>query len=302
MKNIFYFNRIKKQECKEEVYGKWALSLLYGSTIFARIFAFLFLPLLSRWPFFSKFYGYLQKRPSSRRKIVSFISEFHIDVSEFAAPLESFRSFNDFFIRKLKPEKRPIDARDQCVIAPADGRYLVIPEVRSGDRFRIKEQTFHLYSFLHDPVLANQFQNGSMVLARLNPTDYHRFHFPVSGKVVLFQEIPGHLYSVNPWAIQRHPSIFWKNKRCLTVIRSEQFGDVLMVEIGATCVGTIHQTFSSKHAVRKGEEKGFFSFGGSSVVLLFEKNRIIFDSDLLEQSSYGRETKCQMGQSIACIK
>lgn len=298
MKDIRYIDRSTRELCTEVIYGRRALSLLYGRSIAARIFAFIAVPVFARMPVISKFYGYLQKRERSRKKIAPFMEKYRIDAGEFADPVESFRSFNDFFIRRLKPEKRPVDARSEIAIAPVDGRYLVLPCISRDDAFYVKGQRFGLSSFLQDLRLAAQYHDGSMVIARLNPTDYHRFHFPADGAPIAFREIPGPLFSVNPWALACRFSILWENKRTLTSFRTKQFGDILMAEIGATCVGSIHQTYSPDQSVRKGEEKGYFSFGGSCVILLFEKNTIIFDDDLAAHSYRNLETKCLMGQSL----
>jgi phosphatidylserine decarboxylase len=302
MKEIHYVERATKEVCREEVYGRWALSLLYGRSIAARIFAFVFLPVFSRMPVVSRFYGYLQTLARSQKKIAPFIEDYRIDVSEFADAPESFRSFNDFFIRKLKLEKRPIDLQDFVAVAPVDGRYLAVQRIQEANPFYVKGQRFDLLSFLSDPRLAQQFHEGSMVIARLNPTDYHRFHFPVSGTPKPFREIPGPLFSVSPWALARRFSILWENKRVSTVIETEKFGSVGMVEIGATCVGSIHQTYLPNTQMRKGDEKGYFSFGGSCVVLLFEKTRIAFDEDLIVNSARCLETKCLFGQSLGRLK
>ena len=196
--------------------------------------------------FFRGFIGYLQKQPRSRKNIAPFIAAYQIDISEFADPVDSFGSFNDFFIRKLKKESRPVDPRSDVAAAPVDGRYLVIKNVREAYRFYVKGQRFNLSSFLQDPRLAQKYQDGSMVIARLNPTDYHRFHFPVAGIPNLSQHIQGALFSVNPFALSKRFSILWENKRMITMIQTAKFGEVCMVEIGATCVGTIHQTFLSQ--------------------------------------------------------
>ena len=139
-----------------------------------------------------------------------------------------------------------------------------------------------------------------MVIARLCPTDYHRFHFPVSGLPQNSQPIEGPLFSVNSLALSQRFSTLWENKRAMTQIESEEFGSVCMVEIGATCVGTIHQTFCPNRPVNKGDEKGYFSFGGSCVILLFEKGRIRFDADLVANSRQNLETRCLFGTSIGC--
>ncbi len=293
---IEYVDRKTGKVEKEKIYGRWALSLLYGESIGARFFSFLFLPLLARVPWISAFYGYLQKRPASARKVEPFISAFNVDASEFET--RKFHSFNDFFIRKLKPEKRPIDPDPERAAAPADGRYLVFQDLSRAGGFYVKGQQFDLSSFLQDAGLAKRFSSGSMAIARLCPTDYHRFHFPCAGVPRASFQIEGALFSVNPIALRKSLPILWENKRVITEIETDRFGSLLFVEVGATCVGSIHQTYVAGRRVEKGEEKGFFSFGGSCIVLLFEKGRIKFDEDLVASSDRGLETKMLFGSSL----
>ena len=137
-----------------------------------------------------------------------------------------------------------------------------------------------------------------MVLARLCPSDYHRFHFPVDGIPGQTHPISGHLYSVNPWAIRNELKIFWTNKRVYCHMQSDRFGDVLLCEVGATTVGTIHETYHPLVPCQKGAEKGYFSFGGSALVVLFAPDTIRFDEDLLRATSQGLEIRCLMGQRM----
>ncbi|HSX37984.1 MAG TPA: phosphatidylserine decarboxylase [Chlamydiales bacterium] len=293
---IKYIDRKRNQIESEKIYGRWILSLLYGESCMARMFAYIFLPLLSRMPWVSKFYGYLQKRQASSRKIQPFIAAFHIDSSEFQTT--NFSSFNDFFIRKLKPEKRPIFPDPNRAVLPADGRYFVFPNLQTTDGFYMKGQELNLVSFLQDSALAHRLSDGSMVIARLCPTDYHRFHFPCSGVPSVARPIDGPLFSVNPVALRKKFSILSENKRMITEMDTDKFGTLFIVEVGATCVGTIHQTYVPGSVVQKGEEKGFFSFGGSCLVLLFERGRIQFDEDLIRNSKNGFETKALFGGSL----
>ncbi len=298
MDDIRYIERSTGESCVEKVYGRRALSLLYGTSTLSKLFAFLFLPLLARVPLFSRIYGFLQKRESSRKKIEPFIQSYHVDTSEFSDSVDTYRSFNDFFIRKLKPECRPIDSRPDYATLPADGRYLVYPKIKEADGFYVKGQEFELGSFLQEEAWGKRYSEGSMVIVRLCPTDYHRFHFPVSGTAFPSQLIKGTLYSVNPVALGKKLSILWENKRVITEIESEEFGTVSMIEVGATCVGTVHQTYQSDTSVKKGDEKGYFSFGGSCIVLLFEKGRIEFEPDLVENSSRFLETRALFGSPL----
>lgn len=293
---IQYIDRKTKKIEVEKVYGHRALSLLYGNSIGARIFSLLFLPILSRIPLFSKFYGYLQSLPGSAKKVSPFIQAYHINTSEFVTT--SFSSFNDFFIRKLKSETRPIVQNPKIACMPADGRYLVFPHISRADCFYVKGQAFDLESFLQNDVYARRYSEGAMAIARLCPTDYHRFHFVADGVAEKAQPITGNYQSVNPIALRRNLSILWTNKRVITEIETEKFGTMLYVEVGALCVGTIHETYQPQTHVKKGDEKGYFSFGGSCLVLIFEKGRIAFDADLVENSKNGFETKANMGESL----
>ena len=284
---IRYVDRKSKAVCSEKIYGEKALRILYGRGPISLALCFL----ISYFPFVSRLYGYLMKRPSSRKKIEPFIREYGIDTTEFAT--HQFDSFNDFFIRKLKSNCRPIVA--QGLAMPADGRYLVYPKF---NRFFVKGQEFCLKELLRDGAYGRRFEEGSMAIARLCPIDYHRFHFPCAGLALEPRLINGHLYSVNPIALRKRIAILSENKRVITEIESDRFGTVLFIEVGATSVGSIRQTFAPKTHVEKGQEKGYFEFGGSCIILLFEKNRIRFDADLIENTERGLETYARYGESL----
>lgn len=289
-----YIDRVTKKENQEKVYGDFFIRLLYGKGRFSHHLAHL----ISRFTFLSKLYGACQKAPWSRPKVKRFIRNFHVDTSEFLDPVSSYRSFNDFFIRKLKPSCRPINPDPRTAILPADARYLVFPNIDHSQGFFVKGKKFSLPSLLQDNTLANEFAHGTMVIARLAPVDYHRFHFPCDGTAHTPHLIPGHLYSVNPRALQKHSEILTENKRVITPISTTHFGTVLYIDVGATYVGTIHQTFTPETFQKKGNEKGYFSFGGSCLILLFNPGTIQLDQDLIDASSRGIEVLGQMGQSL----
>jgi phosphatidylserine decarboxylase len=291
--DITYIERATGQQQKEKIYGRKFLTLLYGDGALKGLFSVFLLPLLTRISFFSALVGFVQKRKRSAAKIAPFIAAYGIDSSEFAET--RFQSFNDFFIRKLKSERRPVVSDPNQLALPADGRYLVYPRF---DRFFVKGQEFDLRRFLQDTSLAERYAEGSMAIARLCPTDYHRFHFPCEGIPSKPRLINGFLYSVNPMALRKKIAILAENKRMITELETERFGKILYVEIGATCVGSIHQTFTTGQPVRKGDEKGYFEFGGSCIVILFEKDRIEFDSDLVAHSKQGLETRANFGDSL----
>src|SRR3989338_1675793 len=234
---IQYIDRETGETQVEKVYGHRALSFLYGDSLASRFFSFFLLPLCARIPLFSKVYGYLQGRKSSAKKVAPFIQSYGVDASEFAQA--TFESFNDFFIRKLKPAKRPIVQDPNCAALPADGRYLVFPDLENVKQFYIKGQSFDLATFLQSSAYAHHYQRGSMVIARLCPTDYHRFHFPTEGTPSEAGLVNGPLFSVSPIALRKRLSILWENKRVITEVDIGKFGTLLYIEVGATCVGTI---------------------------------------------------------------
>ena len=298
MKEIVFLDRETKKITKEKVYGEVCLRALYGERFSSRLLRCTLLPLLFKHPFVSKLYGILQRSSFSKSKIKPFIETFEMDASVFLDPVDSFRSFNDFFIRKLKPEARIITSGRDVAILPADARYLVYPNMEKADGFLVKDKKFSLESFLQSKELADKYAQGSMLIARLCPTDYHRFHFPFNCIPSYPKSIDGYLYSVNPIALKRRIEIFSENKREMTFLRTQQFGEVIFTEVGATNVGSIHQTFTPGEPYAKGDEKGYFSFGGSSLVLLFEPGTIQFDQDLLDASSERMEVRGLMGQSL----
>jgi phosphatidylserine decarboxylase len=133
---------------------------------------------------------------------------------------------------------------------------------------------------------------------RLCPSDYHRFHFPVGGKVGITKTISGLLHSVSPYALEQKIPVYCLNKRTICELESDSFGKVLIMEVGAMFVGSIVQTYRAGSTVKKGDEKGFFKFGGSTTLFFFEKNAMVFDVDLVKNTKDGFETYVKMGEGI----
>lgn len=299
---IVYFDRITQKECEEKVYGSKALNFIYGSQWYNKLFGLSLLHSIGKWPFFSRLYGYLQKSNRSKSKIIPFINEYHVDPSEFLNPVDSFNSFNDFFCRHLNSKARPIDPRPNVAVIPADGRYYFYQNIDEVEGFIVKGKKFNLGTLLGDEIIAKKYQKGSMVLARLCPSDYHRFHFPCQCIPSESKVINGWLYSVNPLAVKQYINTFTENKRSICSLKTDLFGTVYYIEVGATNVGTIHETYTPFKEYKKGDEKGYFSFGGSALVLLFESEIIRFDADLIEATKRGIEIRCLLGQSMGISK
>lgn len=296
---IEYIDRKTKTLCREKVYGSFFLSLLYSGKIFPGFVCKFFRLIFAKNPFFSYIYGKIQSSKISRYKIAPFVKNFSVDLSEFE--IKKYESFNDFFIRKLKKDARKLTKDPLVAIAPCDGRYLVYQHVDALQTFLIKGRQFHIKDLISDSLLYEKFKDGSLLIARLCPSDYHRFHFIDNGVCGDCRNIDGYLQSVNPIAWKKNIEIFWTNKRVLQEFFSENFGHILYLEIGATCVGSIHQTSFPGQIVKKGDELGYFSFGGSCVILLFEKGKIQFDSDLIQNSINAIETKVNFGDSLGNV-
>jgi len=286
---IQYYDRHSGMLKTEKVAGeKWLVWLYYNPVGEATLWA------LAKRKVVSSVYGSRMDHPSSAKKIHPFVEEFDIDLS--TAQKQEFSSFNDFFTRKLKNNARPVDTNSSVTVSPADGKILAYANISNSD-FIIKGNRFNIFSFLNHARLAQKYLDGTLVIIRLAPFDYHRFHFPVGGSTSPVTRIDGDYYSVNPLALRKMTEIFCMNKREFTIISNPLFGDVVMTEVGATMAGSIVQTYTGNF-VKKGEEKGYFKFGGSTVVLLFEKNKIRIDDDLLMNTVKGYETVIREGERI----
>ena len=278
METVRYFDPRSGSVETEQIYGERWLRLAYEHPAGPA-----FLHTLLKRRLFSAWFGRRMKRSSSRRLIGPFIEEFGLDPAEFAAPPDSFASFNEFFARRLRPAARPLAATP--AVFPCDGRHLGFPDLSAVEAVFAKGQRFDLPALLGSRALAERFAAGSLVLSRLCPVDYHRFHFPADGVPGAPRLLNGPLFSVSPLALRRNLSYLWQNKRVLTEFQTPDFGTVLLLEISATNVGSIRQTFTPHEPVRKGEEKGYFEFGGSSLITLFEPGRLTLREDLLAHSA-----------------
>lgn len=290
---IEFFDRYRGTVQQERVYGGAWLNWAYGNPL-GRVA----LHVIAKRALFSRWYGWRMDRSVSRLKVLPFIEEFGVDVSEFADPPESYRTFNEFFYRKLKPGARPVDAATTAVVFPADGRHMGFPDVSKIDGVFVKGQSFDLPALLGDRELAAAYAHGTLVLSRLCPVDYHRFHFAADGTPGPTRLLNGLLYSVNPIALKQRFAYLWENRRWLTVLESPALGRVLLLEIGATNVGSAVQTYQPGAPDAKGAEKGYFKFGGSSTITIFEPGRIELAADLIENSRERRELYAHVGDRM----
>ncbi len=290
---IHYYDRYDRSVKTERVFGERWVRFAYENPG-GRFFVWL----LARRAFFSKWYGRKMNKRESALRILPFISNYGLNVDEFAKSPFDYKTFNEFFYRALKSEARPIAPAANVAVFPADGRHLAFPDIQSAAGFYVKGATFSFEELLGDPSLAEKFAGGAMLISRLCPVDYHRFHFAVGGEPGEPRLIPGWLYSVSPLALRRRLKYLLENKRVVTLIESPQFGTVAMVEVGATNVGSIQQSFVPGRVVEKGAEKGLFAFGGSCVITIFQAGRIRFDADIVAQSAEQMETYARMGDRL----
>lgn len=263
---------------------------------------------LARRALFSMYFGWRMSWRYSSFKVLPFIVKYDLDVDEFAKKAYDYKTFNEFFTRALKKTARPIAEGDQVAVFPADGRHLVFPNVDTAGGFYVKGAKFSLAGLFGEDglppekqVLARKYAGGAMVISRLCPVDYHRFHFPCAGVPGEPRLIKGALFSVSPIALRRCINYLVRNKRKLTELESPDFGSVACFEVGATNVGSIVHTFLPGRNVRKGEEKGLFKFGGSCVITIFQRGRIRFDQDLVEKSQECIETYARMGDRMGVV-
>jgi phosphatidylserine decarboxylase len=186
-------------------------------------------------------------------------------------------------------------------VFPADGRHLGIANVSNTEGFYVKGQRLDLGQLLGDPELAREFTGGSLVLSRLCPVDYHRFHFPVAGTAGNPRLLGRWLYSVSPIALRQNLAYLCANKRSLSLIDSPDFGRVATLEVGATNVGSWQYTHPPGAPILKGQEKGFFLFGGSLTITLFAPGRVQLADDLLHHSRLHRELYQRVGETMATL-
>ncbi|RIB13627.1 phosphatidylserine decarboxylase-domain-containing protein [Gigaspora rosea] len=239
-------------------------------------------------------------KPTSAEEIRPFIAFHGLNTEEILEPIDSFKNFNEFFYRKLKPDARKCDSPEdpRVLVSPADCRMMCFPTINEATKIWIKGTTFTISKLLGDEEMGKEFEGGSLGIFRLAPQDYHRFHIPVEGTLSEPVEISGEYYTVNPMAIRSELDVYCLNKRAVSYIDSPQFGKVAYVSIGAMMVGSIILTSKPNTHVKRFEEHGYFAFGGSTIVLLFQKGRMLFDEDILENSKEPLETLVKVGMHV----
>ena len=232
--------------------------------------------------------------PASAREIQGFINFHQLDMSEVLKPIEDFKNFNEFFYRELKPGARPASAPNnpKIIVSPADCRSVVFNTVDESTRVWIKGRDFSIEHLLNPayPEDVKRFTGGALGIFRLAPQDYHRFHIPVDGVLDKPKLIAGEYYTVNPMAIRSALDVYGENVRFCVPINSVAHGRVMVICVGAMMVGSTKITRKAGENVKRAEELGYFKFGGSTILLLFEPGVMKFDADLVDNGSSALET------------
>jgi len=263
------------------------LKLLYGSVGGRIMLKLLTAPALSRAA------GRFMDSRLSKPLIKRFIRSSGIDTSQYV--MYNFPSYNAFFTRSVKPEMRPVDMTPQHLISPCDSK-LSVYRIDRKSIFRIKGSRYRISDLIDHKFLADRFNGGLCLIFRLEVDDYHRYCYIDSGVKTGNTFIEGVLHTVNPIALERY-NIYKRNSREYTLIHTDNFGDVIQVEVGAMMVGRICN-HDEAGPVKRGQEKGMFEFGGSTIVVLLEKGKASIDKDILKNSADGYETIVKYGEKI----
>ncbi len=272
----------------EETTGQDKLLTFLYTNAFGRM---LLKPLVC--PSISRLSGKLLDTELSSMLVNSFIKREHVDMTDYMP--RKYTSFNDFFTRKVKDGARPVDEDEDALVSPCDCRASVYP-ILENSNFSIKHTEYTLRSLLHSKKLATRFQGGYLYVLRLTVTDYHRYIYAATGEQTKNYRIEGSFHTVNPIANDYLP-IYKENTREYTLINTESMGSVLQMEVGALLVGKIKNHKEKCHC-EKGEEKGYFEYGGSTIIVITEPGMVAPSEALLNNTANDLETKVLQGQVI----
>jgi len=282
----YVVNRATKQKFYEEepIYVRLGMKALFGS-----------------WFILSPFVRFqLKQQTASRGKhddstesakdISHFVKTYNLTTADLAEPdISKYSTFNEFFYRKLKDGARPVDSPTDTsvVVSPADCRVTTFASVSDATKFWVKGKNFNLQNLFGNSTTADMFNGGSLAIFRLAPQDYHRFHSPVDGTVESIAAIPGEYYTVNPMAVRENLDVLTDNKRVVTIVSTASLGKMAYVSVGALLVASINFTGAASIGaqLKKGDEMGYFAFGGSTVIVVFQQGKVKWDQDLLDNSS-----------------
>lgn len=242
-------------------------------------------------PVFSRINGWYNSSSLSKKKINPFVADYGICLSDYEE--REYRSFNDFFTRKIKEGKRPVDMLSSSLVAPADSKLSVYP-IYKGNVFQIKGVSYTLDELVDGRIDLKDYEGGKCLVFRLTMDDYHRYIFIDDGRVKRQYGIRGKLHTVS--SLSKEHRIYRQNSRMVNLLKTDNFGDVVFIEVGALLVGKI-RNYKVKN-FSKGQEKGYFELGGSTIIMLFRNNQVELDEDIVKNCGDDIEVKVQMGEKI----
>ncbi|TVX97919.1 archaetidylserine decarboxylase [Cohnella terricola] len=248
---------------------------------------------LSSRKFVSRLTGRFAKSPLSKRWIPRFAAMYKIPVEEAEKSLDQYRSLNDFFTRRLKPGRRPIDATAGALVSPVDALITGCGVIQDGMMLQVKGQDYTIEELLNQSPRLSQYRRGYFWVLYLSPTDYHRIHSPCAGDIVESEHIPGKVYPVNEFGLTSMRRVLSRNERLVTYIRNE-IGEVAVVKVGALNVSSIKYVDPMPSRLERGDELAYFEFG-STIVLLTE------DGTLDPRSDLKTGDKVRMGEKLGTL-
>lgn len=266
------------------------LEVIYGHALTRMLLR----PFLS--PAVSDICGKFLSTRLSRRIIPSFVKKNHIDLGIYEK--QEFDSYNAFFTRKIKAEQRPINDQKNVLISPSDGKVTAYPITQKG-RFWIKHTQYSAAQLLKDERLAERYMGGWIYVIRLTVDDYHRYCYVADGRKSRQRKIRGVLHTVNPVANDYYP-IYKMNSREYCLLKTKELGTILLMEVGSLMVGKINNHEEDSAQVKRGDEKGMFEFGGSTIVVMTEPGMAEPDKDIIHNTKAQAETLVKMGEPIGC--
>ena len=290
MQVVEYRDRVTGALLRERVYAAEQLEYLYGTPT-----GKLLLDVMLSRRSFSWLYGFTKRSRRSRQQIRQFINTLEVDTNELEKSIDAYESLDEFFSRRLMPGARPVDRNPDHLLSPCDGRALAWQSL-GGRELVVKNTRTTIEALLDDAALAREFADPCVLLVRLAAADYHRCHFPADGAASPPRAVGNRLHSVHPIALEAGAPSF-VNHRMVTRLDTDGFGPLLIVEVGALTVGSIMQTFTPSRVTR-GQEKSYFRFGGSALLMLALAERVEFDDDLLSATRQGLESRVRVGTRV----
>ena len=284
-----YKDRTGKEVCangQQDVF----LQKLYGTALGRKLLSVLVQPVVSRIA------GRFMDSGLSAVLVSPFVQKNHIDLSQYEK--QEFTSYNDFFTRKIRPSSRPFAEAAEAFTAPCDSKLSVYP-ITEEAQFCIKDTQYTMESLTRSKRVAKEYEGGILCVFRLTVDDYHRYAFVDDGELSREFHIPGVYHTVNPVAGEYYP-IYKENTREFCIQKSRHFGHLLLMEVGALLVGRI-VNHDVEQTVSRGEEKGYFEFGGSTIILLTQKGAVLPRKNILYRSARGEETRIRQGEKIGKV-